>query len=123
MKITSISATLLELRSIARTTAPPVGIVIVNVGFSSVKCTPFEMRSCLLDISLGAVLIEFIAISVSIYSISSQIFCVLEEAVAWLTVYIPDDEPDDVPCVLSPVSVVCDTAPVGVLPENEKSLK
>ncbi len=93
MKISSISATLLEVSSIARITAPPVGILIVNVGFRSVKSTPFEMRSCLLDISSGAVLTEFVIISVSIYSTSSQILLVVVSCVVGVVLELEEAVP------------------------------
>ena len=45
---------------------------MMNDGFSSVKSTPFLIRSFLLGISVGDVFTESVTMSVLIYSISSQ---------------------------------------------------
>ena len=47
VKVTAISNTLGEETTILRIIAPPAGISMINDGFSSVKSTPFLIRSFL----------------------------------------------------------------------------
>ena len=101
VKVTMISNTLGEETTILRTMAPPAGISMINDGFSSVKSTPFLIRSFLFGISVGDVFTESVAMSVIIYSISSQYFGVAVDAL--VDDIVLSVAPDDPSVVLVPL--------------------
>ena len=53
VNVTLISNTFVDLSSISRTIAPPCGMSMTKVGVTSVKVTPFVIKSCLLGMSFG----------------------------------------------------------------------
>ena len=105
----------------SRIVVPSDGRVIWNTGVVSLKSTPLRIRSCLLGMSLGCTVMEFVEIRVSIYSISSQTFPVLGASVVEVNPAVEVGAPEgpdvsDVPADVGETLVTAD-----VLAESKRS--